>query len=462
MDMALINESGELLKKLREEMTEHYKEFFLPTAKDEPSRDLQEFDKYICRVLKVTNHLVKSDPDYAPLLTALREIDVKLGTRDAHENTVLAFAERYCVVGLGKKVSQKFVDSLLTSGGMRYRSRFVIPWYKAPVFLAYDILVKEIREYSEMVHARYELEMDINEEKAQRRPDAYGEKDVLEQQIAGAKARLAAAQHWQASRVESIRKLTDFIQNAAKQKDTLELFKSAKQFALEEKRELELTAIEHENEKQLAVEAERELTRQICANIARLEQEVEGLVQQILELQATCTLRRKEVEKKAGECNEVARRVEALEAKVAAKQAQIDENQKECERVKQETDRLNLNIQGMAAAEARVRMRIQMEIAAVEEQIEEFDAVQKREEQTLEGLRRRKKELEVAVLPDLEYEIEKGAEELEFQRTFAWKQKALVEMGTLGVISTGLREVVGEKMDQESLAQMAKRLREWT
>jgi hypothetical protein len=127
---------------------------------------------------------VKSYPEHVALFVALNELGEKVEPGTANEGTVIALVERYCVDGLGKKVSEQFTASLLTSGGLRYRSPFVFPWNKSANLFVYDIRRKEVCESSRIVQVRYELAMDINHEKAQRRPHAYGKRDVLEQQIA--------------------------------------------------------------------------------------------------------------------------------------------------------------------------------------------------------------------------------------------------------------------------------------
>jgi hypothetical protein len=460
-DPALVAHAAEILNTLRAELTDHYKEFFLPTARDTPSQDLREFDKYICRILKVTNHLGKSHPDHAPLLTAIRAIDDATGVNSSTQAVLLAFAERYCIVGLGKKVSQKFINSLITRGGAKYRSRFVIPWYRPPLFLAYDILVTELREYMEMVHARYETGLEVTDGKAPRRADAYGEVDVLKQQIAGARSRLAAATARQEARVAGVNALADFTKSLRQESDPANAFRQARDFVDRERMELEAVIRAQETEKQLTIEAERTITKEIMDEIARVELEIEELVQRILTLQATCEIRRVEIDEKTRESAAVAARCRALREKATAKQARMEKAQRECESLKEETDQLNLKIQGMAAEEAKVRMRMEMEIAIQEEQIAELEETEKRERAVLDELVARQGELEEVIVPELEYQVSKRADEIRFQIEFARRQKEVVGIATLGIMSVGIQEVVGGERDQEGLDEAMKRIGPW-
>jgi chromosome segregation ATPase len=203
------------------------------------------------------------------------------------------------------------------------------------------------------------------------------------------------------------------------------------------------------------------VTKEITDQIEALEREIEELVQRILTLQATCEMRGGEIDRKTRECAEVVGRVAVLQKRGKERQLQIEETQSECERLKVETDRLNLKIQGMAAEEAKVRMRLEMEIAIQEEQIAELQGIERKEREVLDGLVRRQHDLEEVILPQFEYEVGKRAEEIKFQMALASQQKAAVELATIGAMSTGMQELIGEERDREGLAAAMKRIGIW-
>jgi hypothetical protein len=63
--------------------------------------------------------------------------------------------------------------------------------------------------------------------------------------------------------------------SATSKESPLDCFMAGKQFVLENKCGLESASTKQEQEKQQTIESEREIAGKICAEITRLEQEVE-------------------------------------------------------------------------------------------------------------------------------------------------------------------------------------------
>jgi hypothetical protein len=453
VDITLIEKARLPLRIIRSELSKKYKVFFLAEGRDKPTEVMETLQKYIDRILKKTEHLSTRQETSSVLISPLRKIDSaleQLGRRmngDADASFQSALSEislSASFIGrISDATSSQFLDSASTMSSISRAPKMQVPWFNAPLFADYNFDRNRLHEYSTMIEARYREALKIDESKGGGIVDAYGEKDVLTQQIATDKERVRSTEARLTGRSTALTELKAFVASLETDgfdtRDGAQLF--ARLLADLDKENNELLEAERlqkqEGSRLISEELDRlqnlqekheRLLRQIAADRLRLrgvDAEEAAMIKQNRDLQA--------------DTDTLAGQIEELVGAIAERKERIVRNNRKIEKVNMEIEKFKWEVENMAASEERHRQKIELKIADVEDETAELDRVRIQAAAELEELKRRQHELEEEIIPELEYQIDKWSSELGFQVQQSARWKDTVDTLIVGAMSSHLR-----------------------
>lgn len=459
----LIDKARMPLRILRSELPKKYKIFFLVEGKDKPTSRMNDFVKYIDRILKKTQHLA-TRPDTATnvpreiqqidyALESLQKFvmdtdeDITVETESQIRGNLLHLFDTTSVTGksiarfssvLSEGMSfatgiTSFLDGTSTIAGMiRDKARLQAEWFKPPFFSALDELKGTLMEYASMITARYSDSVPIEQMKLSRFVDAYGEKDVLVQQIKSGKSRreMTLNRHTdRCDRLEKLRKVVESIDPANTNSMYLvQQIDSACEHLVIEMRELE--AVNHTQKSQGSAAQDEEL-----AIVQKVYDDHEKLLLQMSEDRAEIQRLRKRIEKqqeeiiqKQTEYDELARKMNDRTEKIEKQKERIRKRYGKIEWIRSEVNRLKWENDNMAAREEKERVKVEAKIAKVNDEIEDLRMPESNEPMILKELEHQHQDLIDKVIPNLQYQIERRGNEYQYYALQAVKMREEAEL----------------------------------
>ena len=476
LPLELIEGARTPLRVLRSELPKKYRVFFLVEGKDKPTDAMKKMVEYIDRVLKTTQHLATRPDGVASVPDAVRKIDSAL---TSVEKFVLANSESEtfedesqilenlktmfdATSTTGKSIARfsalsdsmsgvtgitSFLDGASNLSCFRDKQRLQAPWFKEPMFSAMDEARGRLIEYAAMEAARYADTLPI-EQKLSRAVDAYGERDVLVQQIARLKERRAVTVKRHSDLVAKLERLNNLVKSGKSRKPTLEnaraLIQSQREELTLEKRQLEEADSEQKRTGSASLDVELQILQKVYEDHENLLKKLAEDKLEIKRLKLVIEKQQEEIDEKQRLYDDLAQKVDEISKRVDRQKERINKRYGKIEWLKGEMDRLKWENDNMAASEERQRQRIIGKISAVNDELDRLVTTEQKEIYALEDLKRQHEMIVTEVIPDLQYQIEKRSEELRYQTAQAIKQQPEASHLMMEAMIAHLRKQLGQ------------------
>jgi archaellum component FlaC len=462
IDHSLIDEARTPLRIIRSELTKKYKVFFLVDSKDKATEVLERIQRYIDRILKKTEHLSTAHESSTGLILPLKRIDAaldRIGKRIGRESEIssvyTAFSEVASSYSHFARLSDAmssatglthYLDSASTISALSRNSRVRSPWFSPPFFKDYCHIRNRLHEYSAILEARYRDTLDIAEAKDGGIIDAYGERDVLEQQIATDEERVQAASERVNTRKIQLEALTKTLnrieRSSSKIQNSRSLFDEILGGLDTEKEQLTLADTHQKSLGSRVVDEELARLQKILEDHEKLLKEMAQDRATLRELEGTETAKQQQIGDLQADTDKLAHQIEDLLGVIEGRKGHIMRNNRKIEQVNMEIEKLKWEVENIAASEERHRQKIELKIADVEDETAELEAIRAKSAAELDALKERHRALEEDIIPELQYQIEKRSVEHRFQVIQSARWKDSMETLVLGAIASQLDDAL--------------------
>ena len=469
---SLIEKARTPLRILRSELPKKYRVFFLVEGKDKPTDAMKKMVEYIDRVLKKTQHLATRQDGVPAAPQSVNRIDAALASlekfvsqttesdefdseskireklQDMFDTTSITGKSVARFSALSESMSgvtgvTSFLDGASNLPCFRDKQRLQAPWFKEPLFGAMDEARARLLEYAAMEAARYAGTAPV-EQKLSRAIDAYGERDVLVQQIARLKDRTAATLKRHESRVARLERLKETLKKA-KTQNPAEVVKRQRQDLEIERRELNEADGEQKATGSALLDVELQILQKVYEDHENLMKKIAEDKAEIKRLKLVIEKQEEEYEEKQQLYDDLARKVDAITQKVEKQKERIKKRHGKIAWLKNEIERLKWENDNMTANEERQRQRILGKIETVNQELDQLVMTEHKELHTLEELKRRHENLLNETIPNLQYQIEKRGDELRYQTQQAMMQKPVTTQLMMEAMVVRLRNQLAQE-----------------
>lgn len=458
----MVDKTRNPLRIFRSNLTNKYAPFFLVEGKDKPTETMNQLLKYIDRILKKTQHIATKPNDTGIFEESINEIDAQMDKLQKKMNTdnislsgsasilssrldsiseftsVVAPSEFDGVSSYATGMTS-FYENASTVSGMRDRKRLLAPWFQKPLFKVMDEMITRMTEHASITAARNNNKQIYTDAVKHFIEDAYGERDVLNQQIENAKFRISKTEkrHNHLSNryqilLENMKKIDPVpeIGNGTKEitqsmSGFLDLLVEWVKDAENEKKYFAEADVSQKSSGSAAFDVELKIYQDILDEherameiLAKLKKDIKKTRMKIDKVQEKITEQQKEN-------FEISQVIKNLEEENEKKKARIKKRVGKIEFLKGEIFKLKAENESMTAIELDFKRQTEEKIAELDEEIRKLRKKCHKKKPHLIELKEKHNQLQNISIPDLDYSISKRSEELKFQMSVSIKQKQL-------------------------------------